>query len=252
VQHVPHRDNAAVGGGEERPGQRDVADAAAGHLDPAGEEVQVQASVARHGGGPDLLPDPAAVRDAWQLEFHRGVQPAHERLVHVAAQVGGEHDDAVVLFHLLQQVADLDVGVAVVGVAYLRALAEQGVGLIEEQDGVAGRRLGEDAGQVLLRLADVLADHRGQVDLVQVEAEGVGQHIGGHRLAGTGRAGEQDGQALAHRQLAVEPPRVIDKVAVPDLIVDLTQLGHLVRGQDDVIPGVVRVDRDGELGELTV
>ena len=41
-------------------------------------------------------------------------------------------DHALVLLHPLQQVADLDVGVAVVGVADLGALAEQRVGLVEE------------------------------------------------------------------------------------------------------------------------
>ena len=79
-------------------------------------------------------------------------------------------DHALVLLHALQQVADLDVGVAVVRVPDLAALAEQRVGLVEEQDGVGGLGFGEDARQVLLGLADVLADHRRQVDLVQVQA----------------------------------------------------------------------------------
>ena len=42
--------------------------------------------------------------------------------------------------HALQQVGALDVGVAVVGVADLAALAEDRVGLVEEQHGVDARR----------------------------------------------------------------------------------------------------------------
>jgi len=37
----------------------------------------------------------------------------------------------------LQEIARLDVGVAVVGVGHLGALAEEGVGLVEEQNRVA-------------------------------------------------------------------------------------------------------------------
>ncbi len=48
--------------------------------------------------------------------------------------------DARVGLHPLEQVGDLDVGVAVVGVAHLRALAEQRVGLVEQQDRVGARR----------------------------------------------------------------------------------------------------------------
>ena len=60
----------------------------------------------------------------------------HECLVDVLAQIGGEYRDALVLLHLLQQVGDLDVGVAVVRILHVGALAEQRVGLVEEQNGV--------------------------------------------------------------------------------------------------------------------
>ena len=142
------------------------------------------------------------------------MQAADEGVVHVVAQVGRQDDDAVVLLHPLQQVADLDVGVAVVGVLDLGALAEDGVGLVEEQDGVAVGRLVEDAVEVLLGLADVLADHRRQVDLVQLEAQLGGDDLGGHRLAGAGRAGEEGGRRPRPRPAAVEAPRLQHGAAV--------------------------------------
>ena len=99
------------------------------------------------------------------------VEPARERLVDVGAQVRGEDRDAVERLHALQQVGGLDVRVAVVRVAHLGALAEQRVGLVEEQDAVDLVGLGEDLVEVLLGLADVLVDDRGEVDRVEVEAE---------------------------------------------------------------------------------
>ena len=75
-----------------------------------------------------------------------------------AAHVGGQDGQAAVRLHALQQIADLDVGVAVVAVLDLAALAEQRIGLVEQQDRAAVLGGVEDAAQILLRLADVLAD----------------------------------------------------------------------------------------------
>lgn len=63
----------------------------------------------------------------------------------------------------LEEVGAFDVGVAVVGVLDLRALSEDRVGLVEEEDAVDAGGLGEDFLQVLLGLADVLVDDRGHV-----------------------------------------------------------------------------------------
>jgi hypothetical protein len=56
-----------------------------------------------------------------------------------------------------------------VGVGDLRALAEQRVGLVEEEDRVGAVRRIEDAVEVLLGLPDVLRDDRGEVDAEQLE-----------------------------------------------------------------------------------
>ncbi len=57
------------------------------------------------------------------------VEAAGERVVDVRAQVRRQDRQAVERLHPLQQVGDLDVGVAIVAVADLGALPEQGVGL---------------------------------------------------------------------------------------------------------------------------
>jgi hypothetical protein len=90
----------------------------------------------------------------------------------------------------LQEVVDLDVSVAIVAVLDLAALAEEGVGLVEEQDGAALFRGVEKLAQILFGLADILADHRREVDAIQCQAQLAGEYFGGHGLAGAALAGE--------------------------------------------------------------
>ena len=118
-------------------------------------------------GGITPAPDAQPLGRARQRELDDEAQPAQERLVEVLLAVGGEDREALEALHALEQVADLEVGVAVVRVLDLGALAEQRVGLVEEQDHV-GRVGGvEQPAQVLLGLADVLVDDLRQVDAVQ-------------------------------------------------------------------------------------
>ena len=70
--------------------------------------------------------------------------------------------DARVLLDALEQVVDLEVGPAVTGLLDLAALAEHGVGLVEEQHAVGALGVGEEAAEVLLGLADPLAHDRGR------------------------------------------------------------------------------------------
>ena len=116
-------------------------------------------------------------------EVHDDVEAAGERLVDVLVQVAGQDHQAVVL-EPLEQVADLEVGVAVGAVLDLAALAEQRVGLVEEQHRLAVLGLAEGRLEVLLGLADPLGDHPGEVDLEQAEPERAGDDLGGERLAG--------------------------------------------------------------------
>ena len=141
-------------------------------------------------------------------EADQRLEPPRERVVDVAAQVGGEDDDAGEVLDPLQQVGDLLVGVAVVRRGGGGARAEQRVGLVEEQDPVLVRGLVEDAGEVLLGLADVLRDHHRQVDAVDVEPGLAADQRRGQRLAGAGRTVEE--RAVAGRERAPQAPVVED------------------------------------------
>src|SRR5438552_2029874 len=69
-------------------------------------------------------------------EVHDVANAPHERDVDVLHLVACEQGHALELLEELEQVVGVGVGVAVVRVADLRALAEEGVGLVEEQHGV--------------------------------------------------------------------------------------------------------------------
>ena len=98
------------------------------------------------------------------------------------------------------------------GARVRRALAEQRVGLVEQQHDVAGLRGIEDLGEVLLGLADPLRHHLRQVDLVDREPELVRDHRRAHRLADPGRSGEQH----RHAGRPVEAPLLADATALAD------------------------------------
>ncbi len=83
---------------------------------------------------------------------------AAERRIDVARQIRCQDYHAVERLEPLQKEGDLDVGVAVVRVLHFAALAEQRVGFVEEQDGVAVAGEREDAVEMLLGLANVFAD----------------------------------------------------------------------------------------------
>ena len=148
-----------------------VADRAAGELELVGEELKVHVFRDRSRRRQHEPPDPPPVLRFGKWEVHDEVEPPHERVVDVATEVRGEDHGARIRLHPLQEVRDLDVRVPVVGVGHLRALTEQRVGLVEEQDRVGAVGGGEDPLEVLLRLADVLRDDRREVDPEQVEPE---------------------------------------------------------------------------------
>ena len=106
--------------------------------------------------GPQL----AAIVFLGQGEADDGVEAAGEGVVHVGPQVGGEDGQPVEQLHALEEVGNLDVGVAVVGVLDVGTLPEDRVGFVEEQHAVDPVGLGEDAVEVLLGLAHVLVDDR--------------------------------------------------------------------------------------------
>ena len=109
-----HANVPAGFGGEKRGGQRDVADVASRQFELAGEEAEVDVGRERRTGGNQSFPDALATIRIGKWKFDDVVHAPSESVVHVAAEVGGEDDDAFVLLHFLEEVGDFDVGVAIV------------------------------------------------------------------------------------------------------------------------------------------
>ena len=157
-------------------------------------------------------------------EMHDETDAPHEGGVERLPEVRGQDRETAIGLHARQQVTDLDVGVTVVAVRHLAAFAEQGVGFVEQQDRAALLGRVEDPPQVLLGLADVLADHATQIDAVEIERQLVGDHLGRQGLAGAALAVEQ----RAHAEAAIarsgrQTPGLVDPRAVAELGGDLAQ-----------------------------
>ena len=167
-----------------------------GELELVGEEGEVDVVGERRLPRQQQPPDALAVGRLREGEVDHEVEPPQEGLVDVLAVVRGQHDGAGVALHALQQVGDLEVRVAVVGVLDVRALAEQRVRLVEEEDRVGAVGGGEDAVEVLLGLPDVLRHHGRQVEPEDLLAEIGREHLGGHRLARARVAREERLDAL--------------------------------------------------------
>ena len=60
--------------------------------------------------------------------------------------------------------------------------------------------------EVLLRLADVLAHHRREIDPVEIELQLIREHLGRHRLAGAALAREQRADAQGRARPCRQTP----------------------------------------------
>src|SRR5205823_1940895 len=116
---------------EEGRAQRAVADVAARQRITPRELREVEAARARYVQRDVCGPQLAALIfvGKWEVQAHR--QPALERGVDRALEVGGQDRDALEAIEPLQQIVGLEVRVAIVGRLDLAALAEQRVGFVE-------------------------------------------------------------------------------------------------------------------------
>ena len=159
-----------------------------------------------------------------------------ESRVERGLQVGRQDREAAIGLHPLQQIGDLDIGVAVVTVLHLAAFAEQRVGLVEQQHRAAVLRRVEHAPQVLLGLPDVLADDRREVDAIEVEAEFLREHLGRQGLSGAALAAEQHGDAESAFAARRKAPVVVHAPALAHLRGNLVQNLDLSRRQNEIVP----------------
>src|SRR5688500_6144559 len=92
----------------------------------------------------------------------------------------------------------------------LGPLAEQRVGLVEQENGSISLGSLEDSLQILLGFTDVFAYDLRQVDAEKVELQVVREHLGGHRLAGAAGAREQRRHSKTATAAGRPPPFLLD------------------------------------------
>ena len=180
---------------------------------------------------------------------HIGDAP-HKGGVDVANQVGGHDTHTVMFLHLLEQIGHLHIGVAVVGVLHLAALAEDGVAFVEEEHTVGPLGLGKYRLEVFLRFTDILADDLGDVDLVHLHIQLIGNDLGAHGLAGTGGPGKEDGQAPAIGNLLVKTPVVVHPMLELDVATSVLKQPFLVLRHDHVVPAEGGAHPAGQVPQL--
>ena len=201
-------------------------------------------------GRQHLLPQLRALVRLGRGERDVAGEPPAQRGVDARVEVRGQDHDAAEALDPLEQVVDLEVRVAIGrGLDLGRALREQRVGLVEQQQRVA--RLGglEHLGQLLLRLADPLRDDLRQVDLIELELELACDQTGDHRLAGAGWSREQRRDARAARQLLAKAPAVEDEVAVADAPDQRLDVVERIGRQHQLAPVLLDLDPASEVAE---
>ena len=159
----------------------------------------------------------------------------------------GRHDEnALVALQPLEQEVGLQIGVAVVGVAHVGALGHQRVALVQQQDDVQLLGPREDLIEVALRLADVLVDHRRQIDAVDVHLQRPGQRPRSQRLARAARPAEHGPhaarQGVAKGRAGVGQQRLAPAAAR----LQQTQVVHRQRVDHQRRPAVNRGQRRGQ------
>src|SRR5947207_3183987 len=120
------------------------------------------------------------------------MEAADESLVQIVFEIRRQDEQAWKIFDALEKIADLLIRILVVRALNVGALAEQGVGLVEEQNPILGFRPFEDAFEILLRLTDVFGNDLGQIDAIHVSRKLLAEKRGGERFAGSGRSIKQD------------------------------------------------------------
>ena len=161
---------ATPGGGQERGCQHRVADVRSRHRRKRrSEPVEAERARDRRLGGQHPLPELRALGVLGRVKHDVAGEPAAQRGIDAGVEVGGEDGHAAEGLDALQEVIDLEACVAIDRGLDLGPLREQRVGLVEQQQGVAGVGGLEDARQLLLGLADPLGDDLRQIDLVEIE-----------------------------------------------------------------------------------
>src|SRR5262245_41552893 len=166
---MPHADGLPFVSSQEGGGNSNILDVPSAQLERVSEHHKIYILSKGGLGREHAAPDVVARFFIRERELYHEMQAACKGLIEVCPPVGREHRYAFILLHLLEEIADFDVGIAIVGIFDLGTLAKQGIRLVKKEDGITGLGFAEDPVEVLLSFPDILTDDLRQVDLVEVE-----------------------------------------------------------------------------------
>src|SRR5215203_742993 len=126
----------------------DGVDVTTGQVELSREKIEIDLRGV-HGFGHDLEPDLLPLLHTGRGEVDDETQPPQEGFVQILLPVGRQDGYALEPLHALQQIADLEVGIPVVGVFDLGPAAEEGIGFVKEEDDIGDVRRVEQTLQVL-------------------------------------------------------------------------------------------------------
>ena len=146
----------AVGGGSDEGGAEDgIFDVTAGDFKFGGEFAVIDFPFGEASGTEHGLPESGAFGFGGFGERDAQGETSCEGFVDACGEVGGEDGDAGEAFDALEEVVDFEVGVFVVGVFDVGALAEKRICFIKKQHCLCIFSLVKDLRQILFGLADV-------------------------------------------------------------------------------------------------
>ena len=181
------------------------------------------------------LPDARSAAARRHRDAEHVAHAANERRVDVLLFVGREDDDAAVFFEQLQ-LTGVRIGVAV-GESFTSVRLLNRASASSNRSTAFMRAARVDLPEVLCRLADVLADHRSEIDAKEIQLQSRRDDLCSHGLAGSRRAAEQCYQAGAAREQALGTGRFPKRHAVPRLKGKVLQrLAQSLR-HHQVVPG---------------
>src|SRR5579875_303371 len=133
----------------------------------------------------DSLPDLPSCNCIRERKLHDETDAAQKCRIKRLLHIGSEDCNAVIGLHLLQQIADFQIGIAVMAVTDFASFAEECVGFVKEKHRTALLSSSEDAAEVFFGFSNVFADNGRQIYLIKIKIKLCSKDLCRHGFART-------------------------------------------------------------------
>src|SRR6476661_3128382 len=181
-------------------------------------------------------PDFSPLFNFRKREINHEPYATQKGLVQSALAIRGEYGQPAIGLHALQQIADFDIGIAIMTVFDFAAFPKECVGFIEQEHRSAFLGGIKDTAKILFRLANVFVNDLAQVNPIEIKTQLAGKDFGGHGFARAAGSGKQGADPQAARAFGCESPGVVNLGTLANMDSNLAQDVFLPFGQDQIIP----------------